>query len=157
MMTGCAANRPIPSRPATKPVVREKAPSPDKSRAAERLEQKPAAKVQPPPKKEAEPVMPPKTPSPRAVAAVTLSDQGKTLLERKRPDEAIRVLERAVNLHPQNGENYYYLAEAWLLKGNALQAAEFNHLATIYLKDEASWQQKIASQVARIKATSKGN
>jgi hypothetical protein len=46
-------------------------------------------------------------------------------LRSNKPDEAVRTLERAVNLHPTNGGNYYYLAEAWLMKGNVRQAREF--------------------------------
>ncbi len=88
--------------------------------------------------------------SPMVLASLTLTDQGRGYLERKKPDEAIRVLERAVNMNPRNGENYYYLAEAWLLKKNAAQAAEFNHLAGIRLKSDPGWMQKVRAQKGRI-------
>lgn len=87
---------------------------------------------------------------PRAIAALTLSDQARALLEQDKPDQAIRLLERAINLHPQNGEAYYYLAEAWLRKGNFDQALEFNRLADLYFKDDNSWLQRIAFQKNRI-------
>ena len=81
-----------------------------------------------------------------ALASVTFSEQGQAYLKNKKPDEAIRVLERAVNLNPRNGENYYYLAEAWFMKGNAIQAKEFNHLAEIYMKADSEWMGKVQSQ-----------
>jgi hypothetical protein len=60
-------------------------------------------------------------------------------------------LERAINIHPRNGKNYYYLAEAWLLKGNISQAAEFNHLAELYLKNDRQWKKLVMSQRQRIR------
>ncbi|OGR15384.1 MAG: hypothetical protein A2277_03115 [Desulfobacterales bacterium RIFOXYA12_FULL_46_15] len=88
--------------------------------------------------------------SPMALAALSFSGQGQAYLKNKKPDEAIRVLERAVNLNPGNGENYYYLAEAWLMKGNAVQAKEFNHLAEVYMKTDPEWKLKIEFQEDRI-------
>ena len=73
--------------------------------------------------------------NPRVVASLQLTDQGRRLVEDGKPDNAIRVLEQAVSLHPANGQNYYYLAEAWLMKGYASQAKEFNQLAEIHLKE----------------------
>jgi len=73
------------------------------------------------------------------------------LLERGRTDDAISLLERAMGLHPTNGENYYYLAEAWLLKGKTAQAQEFNRLAGIYLEKDAQWTVKVIEQTKRIK------
>ena len=88
--------------------------------------------------------------NPRAVASLQLTDQGRRLVENKQPDKAIRVLEQAVNLHPTNGRNYYYLAEAWLMKGFADQAREFNHLAEIHLKDDSRWLIRVGKQADRI-------
>jgi len=56
--------------------------------------------------------------SPRALAALQLTEQGRMFLENNQPDDAIGILERALNLNPDNGRNYYYLAEAWLMKWN---------------------------------------
>jgi tetratricopeptide (TPR) repeat protein len=72
------------------------------------------------------------------------------LLERDQLDDAISLFERAVSLNPMNGENYYYLSEAWLAKGDRTQAKEFNHLAGRYLK-EAVWAAKLAEQQERIR------
>ena len=55
-----------------------------------------------------------------------------------------------MNLNPDNGQNYYYLAEAWLMKGNIGQAEQFNRLAEIYLQDDAEWFQKVILQKKRI-------
>ena len=73
------------------------------------------------------------------------------LLERGRTDDAISLLERAMSLYPTNGENYYYLAEAWLMKAKTAQAEEFNRLACIYLEKDARWIDKVVEQTKRIK------
>jgi tetratricopeptide (TPR) repeat protein len=88
--------------------------------------------------------------NPRAMAALQLTDQGRRLLEDRQPDKAIRVLEQAVSLNPLNGQNYYYLAEAWLMKGAVDQAKEFNQLAGIHLKDDSEWLMRVARQANQI-------
>jgi tetratricopeptide (TPR) repeat protein len=93
------------------------------------------------------------TPSPRAVASLRFTDQGRLFLESGHPDDAIRMYEKALNLDPANGPNYYYLSEAWLMKGNIVQAAEFNRLAAIYLEGDAKWMDRVMEQRKRIKST----
>ncbi|MGD2099261.1 MAG: tetratricopeptide repeat protein [Desulfobacterales bacterium] len=88
--------------------------------------------------------------NPRAVASLQLTEQGRRLLDERQPDRAIRILEQAVSLHPTNGQNYYYLAEAWLMKGFADQAKEFNQLAEIHLKDDHQWMIRVGRQADRI-------
>ena len=88
--------------------------------------------------------------NPRVAASQQLTDQGRRLLADKQPDKAIRVLEQAVSLHPTNGRNYYYLAEAWLMKGFADQAKEFNQLAEIHLKEDSRWMIRVGEQADRI-------
>jgi len=73
------------------------------------------------------------------------------LLESGQTEDAMSALERAVNLDPSNGQNYYYLAEAWLRKGNPQQAWEFNRLAAMYLRDETAWTDRVNTQKERIK------
>ncbi|MGE5839032.1 MAG: tetratricopeptide repeat protein [Deltaproteobacteria bacterium] len=90
--------------------------------------------------------------SPRAVASLRLTEQARVLLENGKVDEAITTLERAMNVNPSNGQNYYYLAEAWLRKGNPSQAREFNRLAAMYLKDEPGWMNRVRDQQERIRA-----
>lgn len=89
-------------------------------------------------------------PSPRSVASLQLTEQARLLIQENKPDQALRVLERAVALHPANGRNYYYMAEAWLMKGNPSQAAEFNKLAALYLRDEPEWTIRVKAQEGRI-------
>jgi predicted Zn-dependent protease len=88
--------------------------------------------------------------NPRVVAALQLTDQGRRLLEDRKPDRAIRALEQAVSLDSNNGQNYYYLSEAWLMKGSAVQAKEFNQLAEIHLKEDSAWMIRVAQQADRI-------
>jgi predicted Zn-dependent protease len=88
---------------------------------------------------------------PRAVASLRLTEQARVLLENGKVDDAITTLERAMNVNPSNGQNYYYLAEAWLKKGNPSQAREFNRLAAMYLRDEPGWMNRVKDQEERIK------
>lgn len=89
-------------------------------------------------------------PSPRTLASLRLTEEARLLLNAKQPDEAIRTLERALNIDPGNGRNYYYLAEAWLMKGNGAQARELNRLAEIYLENDPQWKEKVRRQKERI-------
>ena len=103
-----------------------------------------------------EPPPSPESPAtPRVLASLRLTEQGRSLLDKGNPDAAIRVLERAINLNPGNGENYYYLSEGWLQKGEAKQAKEFNHLAEIYLNEYLDWTVRIARQKDRIQELEK--
>lgn len=93
-------------------------------------------------------------PDPRELAALQLTEEGKRLLEDGSVDDAISVLERAVSLHPANGRNYYYLAEAWIVKGDILQAREWNRLADMYLTDNPEWSRRVQVQQKRIRSLS---
>jgi len=67
--------------------------------------------------------------SPREKASLQLTEEGRQFLDEDQPDQAIRSLEQAISLNPDNGPCYYYLAEAWLQKGNFSEARQFNSLA----------------------------
>lgn len=82
----------------------------------------------------------------RELASLHLTEQGRMLLESGKVDDAISVLERAVSVYASNGKNYYYLAEAWLKKGNVLQAGEWNRLAEMYLAADREWSQRVYGQ-----------
>ncbi|NIQ38522.1 MAG: hypothetical protein GTN81_08030 [Proteobacteria bacterium] len=88
------------------------------------------------------------------LASLQLTEQARLLLEKDEPDEAIRLLERAINLNPANGQNYYYLSEAWVIKENTGQAMEFNRLAAIYLEGNSEWMTRVVEQQERIKRLS---
>ena len=88
--------------------------------------------------------------SPRSQASLRLTEQGRVLLEEGKASDAIRMLERAINLDAANGLNYYYLSEAWLFKGKFKQSEEFNGLARIYLKESPEWMVRVTEQTGRI-------
>lgn len=89
--------------------------------------------------------------NPRSVASLQLTEQARLLILDNKPQEAVRILERAVALHPTNGRNYYYLAEAWLMRGNVSQAMEFNRLAALYLRNEPEWLSRVNAQEEKIR------
>ena len=59
-------------------------------------------------------------------------------------------MEQAISLNPGNGQNYYYLSEAWLLKGFAAEARQFNRLAKSHLTDDKDWEKLVNRQAERI-------
>ena len=84
--------------------------------------------------------------APAMVASLELTDEARILLEEERVGDAIRLLERAINLHPACGRCFYYLAEAWIAKGNVRQATEFHRLAADYLAGEREWTARVRQQ-----------
>ncbi len=86
----------------------------------------------------------------RARAAHSLVREGYELLVGNSFDGAIRVLERAVGINPADGQGYFYLAAAWLGKGNFDLAARFNDLAGMYLRDDKTWSRQVGRQKERI-------
>jgi tetratricopeptide (TPR) repeat protein len=119
LMTGCTSLRRPPVEPVPTPPAPAEAPAPI-------------------------PETPPPA-DPRQKASLQLSNQGHLLLQQERIDDAIRTLEQAISLYPQNGESYYYMAEAWLAKGSFSQAGEFNRLAEMYL-DNPDWASRVNKQ-----------
>ena len=92
----------------------------------------------------------PAGPSPRALASLKLTDQGRRHIEAGEADSAIRVLEQSISLNPANGQNYYYLSEAWLIKGFAAEARQFNRMAESHLTDDKDWEKLVTRQAERI-------
>lgn len=70
-------------------------------------------------------------------------------------DAAIREFERAVSLNPHHGPGYYFLARAWMQKGNLRQAESFHQLAELHLQDRSEWNAKLRSLGAEIQRRSK--
>ena len=89
-------------------------------------------------------------PSPREKASLQLTQEGKQRLDEGNPDNAIRLLEQAVGLNPNNGQSYFYLAQAWLIKGVYSEAREFNRLAHICLKNNREWKTRLERQAKQI-------
>jgi hypothetical protein len=139
--------------PAQIPAPQPAAPTPEKTAPVKELP--PSATVTPPAQIH-EPRSTVPSPSqaeksaPRTVASLRLTEQARLLIESKKPDDAISILEKAMNIDTNNGQNYYYLAEAWILKGNKNQAVEFNRMAGLYLNNDESWKAKIKQQKERI-------
>ena len=92
----------------------------------------------------------PRPRSPREKASLQLTEEGRQLLTEDKPDQAIRLLEQAISLNPDNGRCYYYLAEAWLQKGNPSEARQFNSLAENYLKKDKGWNARLTTQADKI-------
>ena len=88
--------------------------------------------------------------SPREKASLQLTEDGRRLLAEDKPDQAIRSLEQAISLNPDNGQCYYYLAEAWLQKGNVSEARQFNSLAKAYFNKDKGWNARVAKQADKI-------
>ena len=88
--------------------------------------------------------------SPREKASLQLTQEGRQFIDEDKPDQAIRSLEQAISLNPDNGPCYYYLAEAWLQKGNFSEAKQFNSLAEDYLKKDKGWNSRVANQADKI-------
>lgn len=87
---------------------------------------------------------------PRVVASLELTSKAAGLLDRGRPDEAIRVLERALGLNPESARAYYQMARAWKQKGDFSQALEYNRMAAMYPAGDREWAEKIRGQRRRI-------
>lgn len=88
--------------------------------------------------------------APGDLAALEITEEARILLEEGRTGDAIRLLERAVNLHPESGRSWYWLAEAWIARGGYRQAAEFNGLAEAYSVGEREWEIRVRRQRTRI-------
>jgi len=97
----------------------------------------------------------PRVLTPRENAAARLTRQGTQLLEVGKPDSAIRMFEQAIGLDPSNGQSYYYIAQAWLAKGNVKEAQKFNNLARNYLEKDLVWASRVAQQAGQIAGRSK--
>lgn len=89
-------------------------------------------------------------PDPRMAASLNLTSQGEGHVREGRYDEAIHILERSLTIHSANGKSCYFLAEAWLQKGNIGQAKEFNRLAERYLGNDRAFFNRILKQKKQI-------
>ncbi len=88
--------------------------------------------AQPPAKKHEEAV------SPQLTASMQLVNQARSPLDRGKPDMAIPVLEKAVQIDPENPAAYMLLARAWRQKGAKPKALEFAKKAELLYQDDSA-------------------
>ncbi len=88
--------------------------------------------------------------SSRIMATHSLTKEGDRLIKKGDIEGAISILERAIGINSKDGTGYYYLAEAWLKKGNLKLAAQYNKLAGIYLRTDRRWKFFAEEQERRI-------
>jgi hypothetical protein len=108
------------------------------------------------------PVIDPRVPPPEIVeeessrntsiimASNSLTKEGDRRIKKGDIEGAISILERAIGINSKDGAGYYYLAEAWLKKGNFKLAAQYNKLAGIYLRTDGRWGRLAEEQAHRI-------
>lgn len=65
-----------------------------------------------------------------------LVEKAKGSLSQKKPDQAIPVLEEAVQVDVHNGEAFYGLARAWRMKGSRHKALEFSKKAELLFQED---------------------
>jgi len=147
LLGGCSlitSPYPGPRSPGSPPSVARPAPSPQEA----------APPAEPPAAVTAEtPPAPKPKDTPRSQASLNVTEQGRRLLLGGQEDEAISVLERAIGINPNNGEAYYWLAEAWLKKGNKSQALEYHHQAWLRLRGQGAWDGRLREQRGRLEKT----
>lgn len=78
----------------------------------------------------------PETQSPQLLASMQLVNEARGPLDRGKPDLAIPVLERAIQVDVQNPEAFMLLARAWRQKGARKKALEFAKKAEILYQDD---------------------
>ncbi len=88
--------------------------------------------------------------SPRARASLRLTERARQLIEEGQENDAITTLEQAINLNSANSLSYYYMAEAWLRKGDTDRALKFNILAKSGLSASREWSARVEAQRERI-------
>lgn len=96
------------------------------------------------------PPAPPSQAAPSSQASLNITEQGRRLLLGNQVEEAISVLERAIGMNPDNGQAYFWLAEAWLKKGNSKQALEYHHQAWLRLRNQPAWTSRLRDQRQRL-------
>ncbi len=78
----------------------------------------------------------PAQPPPQRLASMHLVNQAKTSLTQGKPDPAIPLLEKAIQIDVHNGEAFFNLARAWRMKGSRQKALEFSKKAEILFQDD---------------------
>lgn len=93
----------------------------------------PGSQPAPPPSGDKKPAA-----EPQRVASMHRVDQAKAALSQGKPDQAISLLEQAVQVDVYNGEAFFQLARAWKMKKSRNKALEFSRKAEILFQDQPS-------------------
>ncbi len=136
---GCIMTSPRPAPPPSSPTPLPLPGSPSKPETA----------VIPEAPKEPE-----ERPGPRAMASLQMTEQGRELLERKKVDDAIRVLERAVSLNPGYGQNLLIPCRGVSPKRNTSVRPKNLTLWQGHYLEGNNWMLKVEEQKKRIKKSS---
>lgn len=86
-----------------------------------------------------EPMAPAKVqpaPQPQYMASMHLVEKANGSLKQKKPDQAIPVLEEAIQVDVYNGDAFFSLARAWRMKGSRNKSMEFAKKAEILFQDQ---------------------
>lgn len=148
-LAGCAktplppSHPPTPTTPYPAPPARAQSPAPSASPSPSA----PGATGTSPPAASAPA---PAKPTPRALASLNLGEEGRKLYQAGQIDAAISTLERASALNPMNGQNYFWLAEAWLQKGDRGQALQYHRQAQRHLAGDPGWRARLEEQGRRL-------
>ena len=149
MVSACTAKKPVyipsewqPPPPTQEPVAAPPPLPPPAPKATPILKPAPvikesdiAAPAEAPSKPlEKKPAEPP--PQPQHVASMHLVDQAKASLAQGKPDPAIPLLEKAIQVDVHNGEAFFNLAKAWRMKGSRQKALQFSQKAEVLFQDD---------------------
>lgn len=138
MLSACAGLQPVPDRPG-----QTRSPAPETP--VDETIDAPAPEIEDKPDDSGE------GKDYRMAASHDLTRRGQELIQKKEYDRAIRVLERAVGIHPGDGRAYFFLARAWLGKKDLNRAARFNEMAILYLRDDPAWKRRARDQKEKIR------
>lgn len=75
-------------------------------------------------------------PQPQYLASMHLVEKANGSLTEKKPDQAIPLLEEAIQVDVHNGEAFYGLAKAWRMKGSRPKALEFSKKAELLFQED---------------------
>lgn len=73
---------------------------------------------------------------PQQLASMHLVDQAEAALAQANANQAITVLEQAIQVDVYNGQAFYDLAQAWHMKGSLSKALEFANKAEILFQND---------------------
>lgn len=125
-----------PARPSQPAQSRLQSPPPSSSgpllKAPPTIKEKDLSEESEPPVEKKQPA-----PQPQYLASMHLVEKANGSLTQKKPDQAIPVLEEAIQVDVHNGEAFYSLAKAWRMKGSRQKALEFSKKAELLFQEDS--------------------